>query len=141
MARAAPGSDELARRFHDQWHVCHHFVRKIIDDDALILDMLWTWLPRHDGPGLTLYRGENLQRLGMERVGFAWSDNMVTAHMFASGLNAVNGGGALLRAEVPPSAVIAGPSRHSLWLGESEFTVDPRRLARIELVARFAEVC
>lgn len=139
MARGDPPSAELAERFHHQWHVCHHFVRELVADDHAILDMLWTWLPRYGGGDVVLYRGENLSRFTQDRVGFAWSDTEEMARMFGSGLNAVAGGGALLRAYVPASAVIAAPSKHSRWLGESEFTVDPRRLGSIELLGRFPE--
>ena len=61
-------------------------------------------------------------------MGFAWTDKIETARMFASGLNAVGKGGALLRVEAPVSMIMTGPSKHSIYMGEREFTVDPRQL-------------
>ena len=134
-----PHDADIAARFHTQWHVCHHFIRELVDDDELLLDTLWVWLPRYQGPAVELYRGENLDRLAAGRIGFGWSDKMETARMFASGLNAVGSGGVILRTSAPSNAVIAGPTDHSAnWLGESEFTVDRRRLVEVVQVQRFA---
>lgn len=58
--------------------------------------------------------------------------------MFASGLNAVGKGGVLLRAAIPASAIIAGPSKHSAeWIRENEFTVDTRNLGPVTELGRF----
>ena len=57
--------------------------------------------------------------------------------MFASGLNAVGSGGMLLRAEVDASAIIAGPSTHSMRIDEFELTVDPRKVRLVNVIARF----
>lgn len=133
-----PCSELLAERFHIQWHVCHHFLRELGDDDDLLLPMLWVWLPRYQGPGLTLYRGENVDRFEAGRIGTAWSNKAETADMFAQGLNAIGKGGVILRTVAPTEAIIAGPSIHSAqWLDESEFTIDTRKLGVIESVARF----
>jgi len=132
-----PDTPELSAAFHTQWHVCHHRLRELVEDDDLLLDAAWVWLPRYAGPGLDLYRGENIDRFDAGRIGSAWSDKMETARKFAIGLNAVGKGGVILQAAVPASAIIAGPSVHSLYLGESEFTIDPRRLGLVSIVARF----
>jgi hypothetical protein len=137
LARLPPSSDELAQAFHTQWDVCHHFLRELVNDDELLLDVAWVWLPRYQGPDRDLYRGENIDRFDAGRTGSAWSDKCETAHMFASGLNAVGKGGVILRSTVPASAIISGPSAHSLCLGESEFTVDTRNIGTITTVARF----
>ena len=137
LARLPPSSEQLAERFHTQWHVCHHFLRELVDDDALIIDMLWVWLPRYQGPDMVLYRGKNIDRFEAGRIGTAWSDKQETAEMFAGGLNAVGKGGVVLRATVPATAIIAGPSKHSLYLGESEFTIDIRKVTEFETVCTF----
>jgi hypothetical protein len=137
MRLVPPNSKELTAQFHDRWHVCHHFFRELIEDEENVLEMLWVWLPRYGGPERTLYRGENLRRYESGRLGIAWTESIDTAKMFGSGLNAVCGGGLLLRAQVPASAIIAGPSAHATWLGENEFTVDPRKLAGVEIAERF----
>jgi len=125
---APPSTATLAEAFHTQWHVCHHRLRELVEDDELLLEVAWVWLPRYDGPSLELYRGENIDRFEEGRIGSAWSDRQETASMFASGLNAVGKGGVVLQVHVPAQAIIAGPSKHSLYLGESEFTIDTRRL-------------
>lgn len=133
-----PGDHAIAERFHTQWHVSHHFIRELVEDDALLMDMLWVWLPRYEGPSMLLYRGENIDRMEMGKIGTAWSDKEETARMFASGWNAEGRGGVILRTHAPSEAIIAGPSAHSAnWLGESEFTLDWRRLGEIERVRHF----
>lgn len=136
-----PSSAALAEAFHTQWHVCHHRLRELVEDDELLLDVAWAWLPRYDGPGRELYRGENIDRFEEGRVGSAWSDRQETASMFASGLNAVGKGGVLLRVHAPAEAIIAGPSKHSQWLNESEFTVDIRRLPSDQFIEIERHAC
>jgi hypothetical protein len=137
---ACPPKDrEIAERFHTQWHVSHHFIHELVEDDTLLMDMLWIWLPRYEGPAMVLYRGENIDRLEDGKIGAAWSDKEETARMFASGWNAEGRGGVILRTIAPVDAIIAGPSAHSAdWLGESEFTVDWRKLVEVERIRTFA---
>lgn len=133
-----PRDAAMSEQFHTQWHVVGHRVRELIDDDDLVIDMLWVWLPRYEGPSLSLYRGENIDRYKSGRVGSSWSDREEVAEMFASGLNSPGSGGTILRAMAPSDAIVAGPSWHSAeWLGEREFTVDTRRLGPIERLRDF----
>lgn len=133
-----PDTGELWKDFHTQWHVCHHYLRELVDDDDLLFDFMRAWLPKYDGPDLILYRGENIDRFEAGRIGSAWSDKQETAEIFASGLNAIGKGGMVLHASVAASAIIAGPSKHSAeWLGENEFTVDTRRLTCVISVKTF----
>ncbi|UVS88009.1 hypothetical protein EFP18_21515 [Burkholderia glumae] len=128
LAESPPQTKEVAVNFHTQWHTSHHFMRQLIADDDLIMDVLWTWLPRYEGPSMTLYRGENLDRFEIGNIGTGWSDQHATARMFARGLNNVGKGGVVLKVNAPAEAIIAGPSEHSLWLGEREFSIDRRKL-------------
>lgn len=133
-----PSSTELSEFFHTQWHVCHHYVRALVEDDELLLDVLWVWLPRYQGGAALLYRGENIDRYEAGALGSAWTDKLEVAEMFAGGLNAVGKGGVVLRAIVDSSAIVAGPSCHSSnWLGENEFTVDTRKMGQLDVVATF----
>lgn len=136
-AKTPPATQELSEAFHTQWHVCHSRLRELVDDDNLLFELMWSWLPRYNGPDLVLYRGENIDRFQAGRVGSAWSDKRKTAEMFAGGLNAAGQGGLLLQATVPASLIIAGPSDHSLSMGESEFSVDTRKLTGIATIATF----
>ncbi len=109
LAGLPPSSKQLAERFHTQWHACHHFLRELVDDDDLLIDMLRVWLPRYVGPDLVLYRGENIDRFEAGLIGIAWSDKQEIAEMFARGLNAVGRGGVVLRVTAPSATIIAGP--------------------------------
>lgn len=124
----APSDDLLVECFETRWHESHHYIRELVEDDPLLLETLWVWLPRYLGGELQLYRGENIDRWEHKSIGWAWTTRLNVAERFASGLNAVGGGGVILRAVAPVHAIIAGPSAHSRWLGEDEHTVDTRRL-------------
>lgn len=137
MTARPPASLEEAERFHDHWHVCHHYLRELVDDEPAVLSMLRVWLPPYTGPDLALYRGENIDRLEAGRIGISWTRNLKTARMFAGGLNAMGKGGALLQALVPASEIIAGPSGHSGHIQEGEFTVDPRGLGGVQVLERY----
>jgi hypothetical protein len=133
-----PEDGAIADRFHTKWHESHHRIRELVADDDLMIEVMRVWLPRYDGPSLVLYRGENIDRFEIGRIGTAWSSKEETARMFAAGLNAVRKGGVILRIDAPADAIIAGPSAHSAkWLMESEYTVDIRRLGGIVELRRF----
>ncbi len=139
LAKRGPADRAMSDHFHTKWHESHHLLRELIDDDDLFVDVAKAWLPPYHGPTLTLYRGENIDRLSVGKIGSGWSDQEETAAMFARGLNAVGSGGALLRTHAPAAAIVAGPSDHSAnWLREREFTVDPRMLGQIEQIRLFA---
>jgi hypothetical protein len=137
LAACKPTNSVLVDRFHTQWHVGHHHIRALVDDDDLLMDMLWKWLPRYNGSELLLYRGENLDRFELGRVGTAWSDKESVAKMFASGLNAEGRGGVILETTGTANSIIAGPSAHSIYLREYEYTLDRRRLSTISLKCHF----
>jgi hypothetical protein len=141
LLRSVPPRDRAtSESFHSQWHACHGFIRELVDADELLLDALWVWLPRYEGSDMQLYRGENIDRLESGRTGSAWSSNLETAKCFASGLNAVAKGGVLLQTKAPVSAIIAGPSNHSIYLSESEFTIDTRKLIAVEELGRYPPI-
>lgn len=138
MASCVPTNAVLLDRFHTQWHVGHHHIRALVDDDDLLMDMLWKWLPRYNGSELLLYRGENLDRFELGRIGTAWSDKESVAKVFASGLNAEGRGGLILETTGTANSIIAGPSAHSIYLQEYEYTIDRRRLSTISVKSHFS---
>ena len=131
-------SDEQAKAvFHLKWTVGGHRMREQLNDDEALLNMLWRWLPTYVGPNLTLFRGENIDRWRCNKIGMCWTTDSDTANMFARGLNAVLAGGVLLKCDVCSAAIISGPSSHSLYLNETEYTVDPRFLSNVKIVEEY----
>lgn len=115
----------IASGFHTYWTEKGFRVRFKINNDKELLKFLKFILPPYSGGSQRLYRGENVDRWLAKRIGFGWTPKKDVAEMFASGLAASEGsGGVLLEADIPASAIIAGPSRHSIWLDEYEHIVD-----------------
>lgn len=112
-------------QFGTYWIEAGHHIREQIADDRLLVRLLRRILPPYEGKSIELFRGENRNRWENKIVGLAWTANVDTARMFGRGLNAVGGGGVLLRARFEPGAIISGPNVHSSYLGEKQFTVDP----------------
>ena len=79
---------EISTGFHTLWTVKGHRIREQVLDDGLLRDALRILLPAYDRPGLTLYRGESVDRWRAQAYGFAWTNDISVARMFARGLNA-----------------------------------------------------
>ncbi len=110
---------------HTFWTECGHRIRKKLNHDNALEIILKKVLPAYSGHEITLYRGENKERYEKKYMGFCWTSNREIAEMFARGLNSFKSGGVLLQYQFNPSQIIAGPSQHSIYLGENEFTVSP----------------
>ena len=129
---------EISTDFHDLWTESGHRIREQVLDDDLLRDALRILLPVYVGPGLKLYRGESVDRWKTETYGFAWTDKIDIARMFARGLNAMaDQGGVLLSADAPTEAIIAGHSDHTIYLQEYEYVIDWRQLRDITPLERF----
>jgi hypothetical protein len=141
-AIAAPVIDAQMRvAFHLQWTVRGFRIRESVDDDVLLAAALRRLLPPYEGPGLTLYRGEQATRVSRGEVGFGWTQDRAVAEMFAAGLcTTYPGGGVLLETAAPADAIIAAPSAHSSYLGEREFVVDPQRVGPIVALGHFPQI-
>ena len=124
-------------KFHTYWTVAGHHIRAQIYDDETLVSLLRAILPPYAGPSRTLFRGENLDRWTSRRIGLCWSENADTARMFGRGLNATGAGGVLLRCCASDGAIIAGPSDHSQYLGESEYTLDLSKTSEIEAIEQY----
>jgi hypothetical protein len=116
---------DVCESFSTHWIESGHRIREQLLDDRLLVRLLRHLLPPYKGPTIKLFRGENIQRLNVGKVGMAWSSDIKVARMFGQGWNSVPDGGVLLCAEFEPVAIISGPVGHTGWLGEDQFTVDP----------------
>ena len=133
-------SADAVEHFGTYWIEGGHRIREQIADDPVLVRLLRHVLPAYDGEGLELYRGENRGRWDSGRIGLAWTQNLETARMFGSGLNAVGTGGVLLKGRFDVGAIISGLNRHSVYLGEGQFTVDPFASATISAVEFYPAV-
>ncbi len=123
---------EISTGFHTLWTERGHCIREQAKNDDLLRDALRILLPAYVGPSLKLYRGESVDRWKTQTYGFAWTDKIDIALMFARGLKAMAGqGGVLLSADAPTEAIIAGHNEHTIYLGEYEYVVDWHKLRDI----------
>jgi hypothetical protein len=51
-----------------------------------------------------------------------------------------DGGSVLLKTVAPPDAIVCAPALHDESWGESEYLVDRRKLAKVEVIERFAQI-
>lgn len=131
-------SYEFREQFHTAWTVRGFRWRDALNNDALLARALRSVLNSYDGEAQTLFRGEQAVRYDAGRLGFNWTSERKVAEMFASGLcSSYEGGGVLLTATVPATAIIAAPGSHSLYLGEQEFIIDPREIDGVIELKRF----
>jgi len=125
-------------RFETHWIEAGHRMRDQIGDDLLLVRLLRRALTPYDGDvELELFRGENRTRWDSRAVGLAWTRDIEKARSFARGLNATISGGVLLKVRCAPGAIISGPSAHSKYLDEFQFTLDPFSLNGIEPLEYF----
>ena len=130
----------ISESFSTYWIVAGHRIRAQFESDAALVQFLRFMLPPYTGPGLTLYRGENMARYEKGYIGLAWTAEIETARMFGRGLNSVEGGGVVLSARCPEESILCGPNAHSNYLGERQYTVDPRLCESFKLVERHREI-
>ena len=128
---------EFQERFHLEWTVRGHHIRQSLRNDQILAKFLRSALPAYGGNGCVLYRGENLDRWSAGIIGFGWTTSEATARMFGRGLNAVSNGGVLLRTVASAESIIAGPSPHSHYLNEGEFTLEPALLRQIDVIEQY----
>lgn len=125
---------------HTLWTVNGGHLRRKIKDDLLISKVLTVSMPGYDGDGVELYRGECRFLYESNMIGFCWTPDIDVAKNFASGLNALESGGVLLKAYAPPESIYASPNSHSAkQMEEFEFTCNPFLLKDIEVVKYFAK--
>jgi len=124
----------LKKAFHTVWIERGKFIREQLANDQNLTKLLALCMPTYDGPGLTVFRGENEHRFNSGDIGFCWSEEIETAKLFASGLNACNGRGLIIKAYAPPEAIYSGPNDHSRYIDEHEVTLNPRLITGIKVI-------
>lgn len=123
---------------HLIWTVSGGHIRNKVRDDELILKVLKLGLPKYEGQGIELFRGECRFLYEGGKLGFCWTPVRDVAEMFARGLNAIESGGVLLRCYAPQTAILAAPNDHSAsQMQEFEFTCDPGKLENIRVIKNF----
>lgn len=133
-------TEEFVAAFHANWTVSGHRIREQINNDKKLTKLLQHIFPVYAGEGKTLFRGENKERLEKENIGFCWTTNKEAAAMFARGLNSIKSGGLLLKCDCKPEWIIIGPSNHSEYLGESEYTVNPGLVTGVQVLFEYEPV-
>ncbi|MDY0223170.1 MAG: hypothetical protein RBR67_18735 [Desulfobacterium sp.] len=128
-------------KVHTLWTVSGGHLRRKIKDDRLIANVLSVALPGYNGEGLTLYRGECHFLYETGKIGFCWTPKIKVATMFASGLNAIESGGVLLKAYAPTKAIFSSPNEHSAkQMQEFEYTCNPYLLENIEVIDTYKKI-
>ena len=127
-----------SNKVHTLWTVNGGHLRREIQSDDLIALVLTLYLPRYSGPSQTLYRGECRFLFEKNMIGFCWTPDIAVAKQFASGLNAIESGGVLLKTMAHPEAILAKPNEHSsAQMGENEYTCNPALLTDIKVLEEF----
>lgn len=125
---------------HSAWIWKGHHIREQIGNDDLTTRFLRHILPKYEGPSMQLYRGENVDRWENQIIGFSWTPKIKTATMFARGLQARGKGGVLLSCACKADWIISGPNKHSEWLAEQEYTLEPGLLRNIETIGSYPPI-
>lgn len=130
-------------KIHMLWTELGGALRGKIKNDELILSVLHISLPGYAADqGLELYRGECRFLYEQGKIGFCWTPKIDVARTFASGLNALEaGGGVLLKALAPASAIMAAPNVLSTnQMKEFEYTCNPNILLNISVRETFDQI-
>ena len=141
-----PVCEAFKRQFLSTWVVDNGWFP---NGSRIFITALRHLLPRYDGPGLTLFRGQWVQSLQDGFYGLSWTTDEDIGRQFAqqaarchSEHHEPGEGGVLLRTEAPAGAIICAPALN-VDLGndvENEYIVDPRFLTAVHVIERFPEV-
>jgi len=138
LRKNANGLSYDREAIHTLWTVNGGHLRRKIKNDDLVLDVLLKFLPRYEGEGLIVYRGECRFLFEDNKIGFCWTPTEEVARIFASGLNSIESGGVLLKAFAPQKAIISSPNEHSAkQMEEHEYTCNPRLLENVEVIRTY----
>lgn len=127
--------------FHTMWTVNGGHLRRKVNDDQLVLEVLKAFLPGYSGEGMVLYRGERQDFYRSDKIGFCWTPDVEVAKKFARGLNAIESGGVLLEGFAPSQAILAEPNSHSAeTMKEYEYTCNSSLIENLKPVEFFPKL-
>jgi hypothetical protein len=110
-------------------------------DGLALLDGLWVLLPRLGARSMVVFRGEHWGNRVRRTYGASWTRDEAIADSFARGDTRTHvGGSAVLRTVAPASAIIIAIPRSLDDFEEREVIIDRRRLGRVDVVTRYAQV-
>ena len=117
-------------------------LRSEVNNDLLLIKLLRVLLPKYKGPALTLYRGETTWNRRRRTYGMSWSTEIEVATQFANGiLRTFQGGSVVLKTRAPARSIICAPELvTNRFAAEHEILVDRRKLGRVHVVERLAEL-
>jgi len=139
IGRLAAVSKMAQEAFLQIWMEDGDLIRSEVCDDRVVMDALWVLLPRYDGPGLTLYRGDGMANRKHRSYGLSWTrERDVGLAYAASRRSRYTDGTVLLSTFAPPEAIICAPFLHDNRFEECEYVVDRRRLNKVSVEQRLS---
>jgi hypothetical protein len=133
--------DKFRRQCLVSWIRWGDGFRSEVNDDLLLMDLLRVVLPKYEGRAIRLYRGDSFGNRRCRTYGLSWSSDREVARSFADGMWCTSkGGSCLLETVAPSAAIICAPGRIDNSYGEDEYIVDRRRLERVVVCERFAQL-
>jgi hypothetical protein len=141
VRRVTSVPSKVRERFLAIWVNHGDSIRSAVADDLVLIDGLRVLLPPYEGPAMTLYRGEGAWNRRRRTYGLSWSADRGVGESFAQGLwQTCEGGSVLLESAAPAGAIICSPAMLGTDRDEAEYLVDRRRLARVAVLQRYAQL-
>ena len=86
--RAIAKVDDVPNEFRERflrgpWLVEGDHIRSEVSDDLILLDGLWSLLPRYRGPALILFRGDSMYNRQRRTYGVSWTESIEVARQYA----------------------------------------------------------
>ena len=119
--------------FYKFWIERGMFVRKQINNDELLRNLLRKLLPPYQGEEITLYRGENIKDYRKNRIGFCWNSDLKIAKRFST-RNAYNNSKLILSGRFDKDSIITKIHSQDDYMDESEYIIDPFKITNITII-------
>jgi hypothetical protein len=132
-----PSDNKFGASLVMAWLTCGiHLGRAFKEHNGLFAAALRQHMPRYDGPGLTLFRGQ-LETFHRKRhYGMSWTAELEVAQRLATWHAAGESDAVVLRMEASPEMIIADLREH--WhdqrMRERQLLIDPRMVREVEVL-------